>query len=190
MGGQADLSYLPIRAGIRSIALEVFDLLVVNITQAKSGYQNKYHRLVCASTMAALDKFMGNWETFGDYENWEELMKELGVGWITRKAAKNATVYGNFKKDGEKIDFKWKLSIKSGHAVFLLGEEFEEWTPDGRKVTSKMYMEGDTFVHVQVGEPYTTTIKRTIEEDGTMTEVLEAGSVTCTKHYKRSEVEL
>ena len=54
----------------------------------------------------------------------------------------------------------------------------------GTEVVSRMCMEGDTFMHVQVSEAHTTTIK----EEGTITEVLSAGSVVCTKHYKRSEV--
>merc|ERR1712227_385004 len=134
-----------------------------------------------------MDKFCGNWETV-EQENWDKVMKALEVGWITRKAALYATSYINLSKLGDTYTLKWKIAVKTGTADFKEGQEFEEWSPDGRKVKTTCEMDGDTFKAVQRGEPADTHISRIINEQGQMIETIVVKDVQSTRIYKPSEV--
>ena len=66
------------------------------------------------------------------------------VGWIMRKAAARATSYLHVAKaDDGSIIWKWKLAVKSGESKFKFSEEFEESTPDGRKVKVSVKVKPD-----------------------------------------------
>jgi len=136
-----------------------------------------------------MDKFCGNWETVSQ-ENWDKVMKALEVGWLTRKAAAYATGYLNLsKKEGEAdvYTLKWKITVKTGEADYKEGEEFDEETPDGRKVKSTVTMDGDTYNAVQRGQPADTHISRVIDEAGQMVETIKVKDIVCTRIYKPSE---
>lgn len=69
------------------------------------------------------------------------------------------------ENDGTYI-LKTNSPFKSSEIKFKLGEEFEEETPDGRKVKSVCTLEGNKLLHVQKGEKETT-----IEREFTPTEM-------------------
>ena len=79
------------------------------------------------------DVFKGEWK-LDSSENFEELMKELGVGMILRKVG--ATTKPNVRF--EFVDDQWVMTTTSAiktHVIkFKLDTEFEEETLDGRKV--------------------------------------------------------
>ncbi len=80
-----------------------------------------------------VDALLGEWK-LTDSQNFEELMKELGVNFLTRKIGNTTKPNVNFTKDGDKWTFTTKSAIKTGVVEFELDHEFEETTLDGRTV--------------------------------------------------------
>ena len=70
-------------------------------------------------------------------ENFEDFMKILGVGLITRKLGNKASPTVTITKDGDEFSFKQE-SFKTSEFKFKVGVPFEEVTADGRKVVSTM----------------------------------------------------
>merc|ERR1712055_731289 len=70
-------------------------------------------------------------------ENFEDFMKVLGVGLVTRKLGNAASPTVTITKEGEEYAFKQE-SFKTSEFKFKVGEPFEEITADGRKVMSTM----------------------------------------------------
>ncbi len=90
----------------------------------------------------------GEWK-LDSSENFEELMKELGVGMILRKVG--ATTKPNVRF--EYVNDEWVMStlsaIKTQVIKFKIGQEFKEETLDGREVLTTFTVEGDKLVQTQ-----------------------------------------
>ncbi|TKR94166.1 hypothetical protein L596_008490 [Steinernema carpocapsae] len=88
------------------------------------------------------DQFLGKWQVV-ESENFDDYMKEVGVGFVTRKAA------GSLKPVMEvTIDNgKWKMysttTMKSHTLEFELGKEVDTTTADGRKMKSTFTLGAD-----------------------------------------------
>uniref|UniRef100_A0A161MMZ3 Fatty acid-binding protein, muscle n=1 Tax=Triatoma infestans TaxID=30076 RepID=A0A161MMZ3_TRIIF len=96
-------------------------------------------------------------------ENFDEYMKALGVGLVTRKMGNTVSpVIELLEEDGE-YTLKSSSTFKNTVIKFKLGEEFDQETPDGRKVKATITLEGDNkLVEVQKGEKETTLIQEEI----------------------------
>ncbi|KHJ77368.1 lipocalin / cytosolic fatty-acid binding protein, partial [Oesophagostomum dentatum] len=92
--------------------------------------------------------FEGKW-VLDKSENFDEYMKEVGVGLITRTAAAHLKVNLEIKKEGDKWIFLQTSTFKNSTLEFKLGEEFEETTADGRKFKAKIEMVDGKLVHTQ-----------------------------------------
>lgn len=117
-----------------------------------------------------MEAFIGTWKIESS-EGFDEIMKRLGVNAVTRTA-------GNAMKpkwivtdlgDGN-YNMKSESIVKTTEFNFRLGEEFDETTPDGRKVKSTVYLEGPVLKQTQVGDGKTTYIDRSVN-DNTLTTV-------------------
>lgn len=119
-------------------------------------------------------------------ENFEEYMKELGVGFLTRKVGNSTypTVEMLKNEDGT-YTLNTLSTFKNTTIKFKPGEEFDEETVDGRKVKSVCNFEGDNkLIHEQTGEK-PTKIEREFKEDE-MTAVMTINNIVCTRLYKLS----
>ncbi|KAJ8682434.1 hypothetical protein QAD02_018226 [Eretmocerus hayati] len=96
-------------------------------------------------------------------ENFDEFMKACGVGLITRKMGAAVSPSVEVTKSGDEYTMSTKSTFKNSEVKFKLGEEFDEETPDGRKVKSTITIDGNTMTHIQKGDK-TTTIKREYSE--------------------------
>lgn len=115
-------------------------------------------------------------------ENFEELMKALGVGYLTRKVGNTVSpVIELTEKDGEYI-LTSESAFKNTVTTFKLGEEFEEDTPDGRKVKSVITQDGNKLLHVQKGEKETNIVREFSEDEVKM--ILTVEDIVCTRIYK------
>eukprot|EP00092_Neocalanus_flemingeri_P015855 GFUD01017160.1.p2 GENE.GFUD01017160.1~~GFUD01017160.1.p2 ORF type:complete len:133 (+),score=38.44 GFUD01017160.1:189-587(+) len=84
-------------------------------------------------------------------ENFEDFMKALGVGLITRKLGNKTSPTVTITEEGGEYTFKQE-SIKTSQVKFKIGEEFEEVTADGRKVMSTMTLTApNVMVHEMKG---------------------------------------
>ncbi|KAG7198619.1 hypothetical protein KM043_005978 [Ampulex compressa] len=115
-------------------------------------------------------------------EKFDEYMKALGVGMVIRKMGSSVSPVVELTENDGTYTLKTTSPFKSSEIKFKLGEEFEEETPDGRKVKSVCTLDGDKLVQVQKGEKETT-----IEREFTPTEmkaVMKVDDIVCTRVYK------
>ena len=72
-----------------------------------------------------MSKLVGTWDLV-ESENFDEYMKELGVGFVTRKAAANIKPTVTITNDGNKWCLKMASTLKSSEVNFVDGVEFDE----------------------------------------------------------------
>jgi fatty acid-binding protein 3 len=80
-----------------------------------------------------VDALVGEWKLI-DSQNFEELMKQLGVNFLLRKVGNTTKPNVNFKVEGDEWTFTTTSAIKSATIKFKLNQEIDEETMDGRKV--------------------------------------------------------
>jgi hypothetical protein len=68
-------------------------------------------------------------------------------------------------KNGDEYTLTSQSTFKNTTITFKLGEEFEEETPDGRKVKSVITQDGNKLNHIQKGEKQTTIIREFSEDE-------------------------
>ena len=76
---------------------------------------------------------IGDWKLMSS-ENFDELMKEMGVGFVMRKLAMTTKPNIKFVQNGDEWTFTTTSAVKTTQIKFKLNEEFDEETADGRKV--------------------------------------------------------
>nr|XP_054599051.1 cellular retinoic acid-binding protein 1 isoform X1 [Nothobranchius furzeri] len=84
-----------------------------------------------------MPNFAGNWKMKSS-ENFDELLKALGVNAMLRKVAVAAASYPQveIRQSGEQFYIKTSTSVRTTEINFHIGEEFDEETVDGRKCKS------------------------------------------------------
>ncbi|XP_011497802.1 PREDICTED: fatty acid-binding protein, muscle isoform X1 [Ceratosolen solmsi marchali] len=115
-------------------------------------------------------------------DKFDEYMKALGVGIIVRKMGATVSPVVQVTKDNDEYTLKTESTFKNSEIKFKLGEEFEEETPDGRKVKSIVTLDGNKMTHIQKGDKQTV-----IEREFTpteMTAVMKVDDIVCTRVYK------
>ncbi|CAJ0934453.1 unnamed protein product, partial [Mesorhabditis belari] len=95
-----------------------------------------------------LEAFTGKWIQ-SRAENFEEYLKEVGVGLMMRKAAANIKVTLTITVEGNKITMKQESTFKNQEHIFVIGEEKEEETADGRKFRSTITLVDGKLVQKQ-----------------------------------------
>ncbi|XP_015179483.1 PREDICTED: probable fatty acid-binding protein isoform X1 [Polistes dominula] len=114
-------------------------------------------------------------------DKFDEYMKTLGVSLVTRKMGASVNPVVELTESDGTYTLKTTSPFKSSEIKFKLGEEFEEETPDGRKVKSVCTLEGNKLLHIQKGEKETT-----IEREFSATEmkaVMKVDDIVCTRVY-------
>jgi len=134
--------------------------------------------------MASAD-FLGKKYKLASSDKFDEMMKALGVGLVTRKMGASVSPTVELTEDGGLYTMKTSSTFKNSEIKFKLGEEFDEETPDGRKVKSTITMDGNKMIHVQKGDKETV-----IEREYTPTEmkaIMKVDDIVCTRVYKLQE---
>ncbi|XP_050428134.1 fatty acid-binding protein, muscle isoform X2 [Adelges cooleyi] len=120
-------------------------------------------------------------------DKFDEYMKALGVGMITRKVGNSISPIVELNKgDDDKYTLKSTSTFKNTSTVFKMGEQFDEETLDGRKVKSIITQEGNKLVHKQIGDKVETTIVREFKPDE-LKMILTVNDIICTRIYKPVE---
>ncbi|KAJ2940218.1 hypothetical protein O0L34_g11785 [Tuta absoluta] len=117
-------------------------------------------------------------------ENFDEFMKAIGVGLITRKAANAVTPTVELKKDGDTYNLVTSSTFKTTEMKFKPGEEFDEDRADGAKVKSVCTFEGTKLKQVQKAADGTEVVYEREFSPEEMKAVMTAKDVTCTRVYK------
>ncbi|XP_005301572.1 fatty acid-binding protein, adipocyte-like [Trachemys scripta elegans] len=128
------------------------------------------------------DLFVGTWKLISS-ENFEDYMRELGVGFATRKMAGVAKPNVIISTNGDVITIKTESTFKNTEISFKLGEEFEETTADDRKVKSIITLDNGSLIQVQKWDGKETTLIRKLV-DGKLVVECTMNNVTCTRVYE------
>ncbi|XP_060631520.1 fatty acid-binding protein, adipocyte-like [Anolis sagrei] len=131
-----------------------------------------------------VEQFLGTWKLVSS-EKFEDYMKEVGVGYATRKIAGVAKPNVIIKCNGDVITIRTESSFKNTELSFKLGEEFDETTADDRKVKSLVTLEDGVLVHLQKWDGKETTLKRKIN-DGKLILECAANGVVSTRVYEKA----
>ncbi|XP_018915178.2 LOW QUALITY PROTEIN: fatty acid-binding protein, muscle [Bemisia tabaci] len=129
-----------------------------------------------------VDQYLNKKYKLDSSENFEEIMKALGVGLFTRKVGAAVSPVMELTKDGDTYTLTSKSTFKDTTTNFKLGEEFDEETPDGRNVKSVITQEGNKLIQIQKGDKVTKIVREFTPEEVKM--VLTVDDITCTRIYK------
>ncbi|NP_001155787.1 MPA13 allergen-like [Acyrthosiphon pisum] len=132
-----------------------------------------------------MEAFLNKKYKLSSSEKFDEYMKALGVGMMTRKLGNTVSpVVELTKSDDGKLVLSSNSTFKNSSIAFKLNEEFDEETPDGRKVKSLIVQDGNKLVHTQKCDKHNdTTIVREFEPEQ-LKMVLTVDDITCTRIYK------
>ncbi|XP_057593425.1 fatty acid-binding protein, adipocyte [Hippopotamus amphibius kiboko] len=130
------------------------------------------------------DAFVGTWKLVSS-ENFDEYMKEVGVGFATRKVAGMAKPNVIISVNSDVFTIRSESTFKNTEISFKLGQEFDEVTADDRKVKSTINLEDDALVQVQKWDGKSTTIKRKRADDKLVVECI-MNDVTATRVYEKA----
>ncbi|KAK2525047.1 Crabp2 [Columba livia] len=137
-----------------------------------------------------MPNFTGNWKMKSS-ENFEELLKALGVNVMLRKIAVAAASKPavEIKQDGERFYIKTSTTVRTTEISFSIGEEFEEQTVDGRPCKSLAKWESENKMvceqRLLKGEGPKTGWSRELTNDGELILTMTADDVICTRVYVR-----
>ncbi|CAD6996438.1 probable fatty acid-binding protein [Ceratitis capitata] len=115
-------------------------------------------------------------------ENFDEYMKELGVGMVLRKMGNSVSPTVELKQDGDNYTFTTTSTFKTSTINFKLGEEFDEETLDGRKVKSVITLDGNKLVQEQKGDKPSTIIREFTDNE--LVTTLTINNVKSVRVYK------
>ncbi|KAM9102584.1 fatty acid-binding protein, adipocyte [Antechinus flavipes] len=130
------------------------------------------------------EAFVGTWKLISS-ENFDEYMKEVGVGFATRKVASMAKPNMIISVQGDVITIKSESTFKNTEISFKLGQEFDEVTADDRKVKSIITLNEGGLIQVQKWNGKSTTITRKLVDGKIVVECV-MKDVTSTRIYERA----
>jgi len=131
-----------------------------------------------------MTQFNGKWKLTSS-DKFDEYMKALDVGMVTRTMANKATPVQEITINGNEFDIKTVTTFKTTEIKGTFGQEFDETTADGREVKTTMNMDGDKLVQKQTGKKSTTLTREVSGDELTMTLVVD--DLVCVRKYKRSD---
>nr|CDS27704.1 fatty acid binding protein a [Hymenolepis microstoma] len=133
-----------------------------------------------------MERFLGGWK-LEKTENFDEVMKELGVNILKRTAGNTVKPVHIFEDLGNGMyRFKTESTFTKTSCDFKLGEEFDEHTSDGRDLKSVITIDGEVMKQVQKGEGKTTYVERVVEGNLLKTTV-KVNDVVSTRIYTKTK---
>ncbi|CAL9696623.1 unnamed protein product [Knipowitschia caucasica] len=136
-----------------------------------------------------MSKFSGTWKMKRS-ENFDELLKVLGVNAMLRKVAVAAASnpHVEIRQEGETFYIKTSTSVRTTEIHFTIGEEYNEETVDGRKCRSLATWESENKIYcsqtlVDGDGPKTFWSRELIGDELRL--IFGADDVLCTRIYHR-----
>ncbi|XP_075711258.1 cellular retinoic acid-binding protein 1 [Rhinoderma darwinii] len=134
--------------------------------------------------------FAGIWKMKSS-ENFDELLKALGVNAMLRKVAGAAASkpHVEIRQNGDKFYIKTSTTVRTTEIQFTVGEEFDEETVDGRKCKSFPVWEKKNKIYckqnlVEGTGPKTFWTRELVGDELIL--VFGADDVVCTRLYVRA----
>ncbi|KAM8974383.1 cellular retinoic acid-binding protein 1 [Pelodytes ibericus] len=134
--------------------------------------------------------FAGIWKMKSS-ENFDELLKALGVNAMLRKVAVAAASkpHVEIRQNGDQFYIKTSTTVRTTEIRFTVGEEFDEETVDGRKCKSNPVWEKENKIYckqtlVDGTGPRTYWTRELLGDELILT--FGADDVVCTRIYMRA----
>jgi len=129
--------------------------------------------------------YVGKWQLVKS-ENFDEYMKAVGVGLMTRKVANTVKPLVTISQNGDEISIHTESTFKTTDIKFKFGQEFDEETADGRRCKSTITLEGgNKLIHKQVVDGKAMVMTREFKGD-TLDMTLDSGTgVISKREYKK-----
>ncbi|XP_038003597.1 cellular retinoic acid-binding protein 1 [Motacilla alba alba] len=141
------------------------------------------------SARPAMPNFAGTWKMKSS-ENFDELLKALGVNAMLRKVAVAAASkpHVEIRQDGDQFYIKTSTTVRTTEINFKIGESFEEETVDGRKCRSLATWENENKIYckqtlIEGDGPKTYWTRELANDELILT--FGADDVVCTRIYVR-----
>ncbi|CAH0549572.1 unnamed protein product [Brassicogethes aeneus] len=131
-----------------------------------------------------LDEYLGKKYELHDSQNFDEFMKALGVGFLTRKLGAAASPVVDLTKEGDEYTLTSVSTFKNVILKFKPGVEFDQETPDGRNVKATITVDGATLHEVQKDSAGKTTIIDRTWSPEEVKMVMSIDNITATRIYK------
>uniref|UniRef100_A0A8D0BXU6 Peripheral myelin protein 2 n=1 Tax=Salvator merianae TaxID=96440 RepID=A0A8D0BXU6_SALMN len=129
------------------------------------------------------NKFVGTWKLVSS-ENFDDYMKELGVGLATRALGNLAKPKVIISMKGDEVIIRTESIFKNAQISFKLGQEFQETTVDNRKTKTVVTLEKGALTQVQKWNGKESTIRRKLVDGKMVVECIMKG-VTSTRIYEK-----
>uniref|UniRef100_A0A914X5D2 Cytosolic fatty-acid binding proteins domain-containing protein n=1 Tax=Plectus sambesii TaxID=2011161 RepID=A0A914X5D2_9BILA len=135
------------------------------------------------------EAFVGKWKLV-ESENFDEYMKAIGVGLMTRKLGASVKPVMDVTVNNGKWSIVSVSTFKTINMDFELDKEFDETTPDGRQMKSTITLTPDGKLvqqqrKVKDGDK-DSVLTRYVEGNKLIT-VCESQGVTCKRIYEKVE---
>merc|ERR1712173_126825 len=136
-----------------------------------------------------MDAFKGKYERTSA-DKYEEMLKELDVNFLLRKAATVSTPMVEVTEDGGVWTIKTSTTLKTMELKFKLGEPFDETTPDGGEVTATVTLEDGKIISVQKAKKDGQKSTRSVREMNGADEMIytmtvDGSDIVCVQKFKR-----
>merc|ERR1712123_155725 len=136
-----------------------------------------------------MDAFKGKYERTSA-DKYEELLKELDVNFLLRKAATVSTPVMDVSEEGGVWTIKTSTTLKTMELKFKLGEPFDETPPDGREVDATVTFEDGKIVSVQKAKKEGQKSTRSVREmnggdELVYTMTVDGCDLVCVQKFKR-----
>ncbi|CAB3396610.1 unnamed protein product [Caenorhabditis bovis] len=145
-----------------------------------------FRTFYCISKMPIQNDIVGKWN-FVSSENFDEYLKEVGVGWAVRVVATKTKPTLEFHVDGDEWTMNSQSTFKNFTTKWKIGNQYDDKTADGRDVSNLFTIENDRLVQVETGKNggKDSRIERYIE-DGKLVIVCTCNNVKCTRVYAKA----
>ncbi|XP_063389008.1 fatty acid-binding protein-like [Cydia fagiglandana] len=134
-----------------------------------------------------MEQFLGKKYKLVSSENFEEYLKFIQVGFLSRKAAQAACTVSFLERNADgSYTFSVTSPIKSSIITFREGEEFIENRLDGAKVKTTVTIEENKLIQKQVEDNgrITTNLREFTPEFLVVTTTAEGWDGKCVRTYK------
>ncbi|XP_044737989.1 probable fatty acid-binding protein isoform X2 [Chrysoperla carnea] len=133
--------------------------------------------------MASLEAVLNKKYKLSSSENFDDFMKQLGVGLVTRKMGNAVSPVVELTKNDDEYTLTSSSTFKNVVLKFKPDVEFDQETPDGRKVKALIKIDGNKLIETQKdGSGKETLITREFTPDQVKM-VMTVDNVTATRIY-------